>query len=65
MVTVDAVATPSARNAFPETLEEQLQYYKRGAVISNLAEAVIHDQAAQMYFKSEMDKFIQNVLLKK
>jgi hypothetical protein len=65
MVTIDAVATPSARNAFPETLEEQLQYYNRGAVISNLSEAVIHDQAAQMYFKSEMDKFIQNVLLKK
>jgi hypothetical protein len=65
MVTVDAVATPSARNAFPETLEEQLQYYRRGAVISDLSEAVIHDQAAQMYFKSEMDKFIQNVLLKK
>lgn len=65
MVTVDAVATPSARNAYPETLEEQLQHYKRGSIVTDLSEAVIHDKAAQDYFKAEMNKFIQNVLLGK
>lgn len=60
-VTVDAVATPSCRNAYPETIQEQLEYYRRGGEIQNLAEAVIHDKAAQAYFQKEMLKFINSL----
>jgi hypothetical protein len=63
-ITVDAVAQPSA-NAYPETIQEQLEYYKRGNVIEDLSEAVIHDPMAQQYFQLEMKKFINEVLLKK
>lgn len=56
-VTVDVVSQPSA-NAYPETIQEQLEMYKRGHLVNDLAEAVIHDKAAQKYFVAEMAKFI-------
>lgn len=61
LVTVDAVATPSCRSAYPQTIQEQLEYYRNGGQISDLAEAVIHDQAAQKYFQREMKKFIETL----
>jgi hypothetical protein len=57
-VCCDAVATPSCRSAYPETIQEQLEFYKKGGVITDLAEAQIHDPVAQMYFQIEMRKFI-------
>lgn len=65
MLTVDAVATPSAHNAYPVSLREQMEHYKRNGVITDLSEAVIHDPIAQKYFQLEMQKFINNVLLGK
>jgi len=59
--TVDAVATPSCRSAYPETIREQLEMYKYGGVVEDLAEAVIHDQLAQKYFQKEMKKFIDSL----
>lgn len=56
--TIDAVATPSARSAYPETIMEQLMMNKRGTVITDLSEAVLHDPLAQKYFQIEMRKFI-------
>lgn len=64
LVTVDAVATPSARSAYPETLEEQLQMSRRGEIITDLSEAVIHDPIAQKYFQIEITKFIEELGLK-
>lgn len=61
LVTIDAVATPSCRSAYPETIQEQLEYYRRGGVITDLAEAVIHDKAAQKYFQVEMKRFIDRL----
>lgn len=61
LVTVDAVATPSCRSAYPQTIQEQLEYYRKGGYVSELAEAVIHDQAAQKYFQAEMKKFIETL----
>lgn len=61
MVTVDAVATPSCRSAYPETIEESIQLYKRGEIITDLSEAAIHDPAAQKYFADEMRKFISSL----
>lgn len=63
-VTVDAVATPSCRSAYPETVMEQLQMYKRGEIVNDLAEAVIHDNIAQKYFQMEMKKFIDSIKTK-
>lgn len=61
MVTVDAVATPSCRSAYPETIQEQLEMHKRGEILYGLAESVIHDPMAQKYFEIEMRKFIQTL----
>jgi len=61
LVTIDAVATPSCRTAFPETIREQLEMYKRGEMINELAEAVINDQKAQKYFQEEMRRFISTL----
>ncbi len=58
LLTIDAVAVPSCRSAYPETIQEQLEMYKRGNLVNDLAEAVIHDKAAQKYFVAEMAKFI-------
>lgn len=61
MVTVDAVATPSCRSAYPETIEEQLKMHKRGEIIYDLAESVIDDPMAQKYFQIEIRKFIESL----
>lgn len=61
MVTVDIVATPSARSAYPETIMEQLEMYKRGEIVMDLAEATIHDPIAQKYFQKELKAFIETL----
>lgn len=53
-VTVDIVATPSAPDAFPNVIKESLENKK----ILTLAEAVVHDQAAQKHLKKEIFKFL-------
>jgi hypothetical protein len=62
--TVDAVATPSCQSAYPETIQEQLQLYRRGHIINDLSEAVIHDPIAQKYFQIELKRFVETVLSK-
>lgn len=60
-VTVDVVSQPSALNAYPETLREQLEMHKRGEILTDLAEAQIHDPLAQKYFQIEIKKFIESI----
>lgn len=62
LVTVDIVATPSARSAYPQTIQEQLEMYGRGEIVSDLAEAVIHDKAAQKYFEKGNESFYRYAL---
>lgn len=57
----DAVATPSCRSAYPETIQEQLEMYKRGEIITDLSESLAHDPIAQKYFEIEMRKFIETL----
>lgn len=64
LVTVDAVATPSCRNAVPMTLREHIEMYGRGHIVTDLSEAVVNDPAAQKYFLEEMRKFVSSVLKK-
>lgn len=61
LVTVDAVAMPSARSAYPESIMESLEMYRRGELVWDLAEAVIHDHKAQEYFSKELKKFIESL----
>lgn len=59
LVTVDLVSTPSAHGAYPQSIQESLLLYRKGYVIEDLAEAVIHDEKAQKYFEKELLKFIK------
>ena len=61
MVTIDAVATPSAQNAYPQSITEALELYKKGGIITDLSEAVLHDKAAQKYFEKEIKKFLADM----
>jgi len=56
LVTVDVVATPSAPNAYPGHVMEELTGNKK---IMTLAESVIHDPSAQKFFKKELAVFFE------
>lgn len=58
IVTVDVVATPSAPNAYPNLVMEELNGNKK---ILTLAESVIHDKSAQKYFKKELAAFFETL----
>lgn len=64
IVTVDLVASPSAINAFPQSLRESIEMYRRTGELDNLANAVIHDVSAQKYFEKEIMKFIEETFNK-
>jgi len=66
LVTVDAVATPSARSAYPETIQEQLEMYKNGHLISEMAEdlTILYDPKTQRFFENELRKFIDSMKLR-
>ena len=57
-LTVDIVSTPSAPDAYPQSIRESLEMAKNGSKLQTLAEAVIHDQAAQKYLAKEIAAFI-------
>ena len=65
MVTVDIVFSPSALTAYPSAVMEHLEYFKHRNEVMNLAEAVIHDKNAQIYFGKEIKKFIESLSGKK
>jgi len=58
LVTVDVVATPSAPNAYPGHVMESINDNQK---VMTLAEAVIHDQAAQKYFQKELFAFFEKL----
>jgi len=64
LVTIDLVANPSAINAYPETIMEQLEMHKRGSYLMDLAEVKQYDKAAEKYFQQEVEKFIKSMLNK-
>jgi hypothetical protein len=64
LVTVDLVANPSAINAYPETIMEQIEMHKRGQYLMNVAEARQFDMAAEKYFQQEVERFIKAMLVK-
>ena len=59
--TVDIVANPSAPDAYPDPLYEQIMNSKRGNVLMDVASAVNNDKIAEQYFQKEVQKFIEKL----
>ena len=64
LVTVDIVATPSAPEAFPQSLKESVEMIYNDPKIRPLSEAVIEDKKAQVFFEKEIKKFLENIINK-
>ncbi len=60
-LTVDIVSTPSAPDAFPTSIREQIENANNGTAIMSLAEAVVHDKSAQKYLAAEIKSFIDKL----
>jgi hypothetical protein len=65
IITIDIVSQPSAPEAYPQTIYEQVLHAKNSHEILKLADAVNHDYAAQKYFKTEVLSWFDNQLWKK
>jgi hypothetical protein len=59
--TVDIVANPSAPDAYPDPLYEQIMNGKRGNILLDVAAAKTQDDAAQRYLQEEVLKFIESL----
>ncbi len=59
--TVDIVANPSAPDAYPDPLYEQIMNGKRGNILLDVAAAKTHDDTAQKYLQEEVLKFIESL----
>lgn len=61
IITVDIVANPSAPDAYPTMIYENLMNHRRGNSIWGIASNVTTDKKAQKYLKEEMLTFIQDL----
>ena len=59
--TVDLVANPSAPDAYPDPLYEQIMNGKRGNILLDVASAVKDDKIANQYLQKEVLKFIEKL----
>ncbi len=59
--TVDIVANPSAPDAYPDPLYEQIMNGNRGNILLDVANAVNHDDLAEQYLQKEVLKFIETL----
>lgn len=59
--TVDIVSQPSGPGCYPNLVRESMENQK----IVTLAEAMVHDDAAQKYLRKEMKKFLHSLVTKK
>lgn len=64
LITVDIVATPSAPEAFPTSLQESLNSIYTNPKIVSLSEAILEDNAAQKYFAKEIKNFLNSIINK-
>ena len=61
IITVDIVANPSAPDAYPDPIYEQIMNHRRGSTIWDVATAVKHDNRAQKYLQDEVINFIKDL----
>ena len=59
--TVDIVANPSAPDAYPNTLYEQIMNGHRGNILLDVAKAVNNDSVAEKYLQKEVLQFIEKL----
>jgi hypothetical protein len=59
--TVDLVANPSAPDAYPDPLYEQIMNGKRGNILLDVASAVKDDKIANQYLQKEVLQFIEKL----
>lgn len=59
--TVDIVANPSAPDAYPDPLYEQIMNNRRGNILLDVANAVNNDKLAEQYLQKEVLKFIETL----
>lgn len=62
IITVDIVAQPSAPEAYPQTIIEAMERYKRLNALSDLAKSSEYDPKAQKYLLKEIHKFFNTNL---
>lgn len=61
IITVDIVANPSAPDAYPDPLYEQIMNNRGGNILMDVATAVNHDAKAEKYLQEEVLKLINNL----
>lgn len=61
IVTVDIVAQPSAPDAYPSAIYEQVLGSRRRAALMDVAYAATYDRSAQKHLQNEVTRFIQNL----
>jgi hypothetical protein len=61
IVTVDIVANPSAPDAYPDPIYEQIMNHRRGNTFWDVAQNYESDPKAKKYLKEEMIRFIQDL----
>lgn len=62
IITVDIVSQPSAPEAYPKTIYEQIMRSKKGSELLKLSEAINYDRSAQKFFQSELKKWMDDNL---
>jgi hypothetical protein len=61
IVTVDIVAQPSAPDAYPSAIYEQVLGSRRRAALMDVAYAATYDRSAQKHLQNEVTRFIKNL----
>ena len=61
IITVDIVANPSAPEAYPDPIYEQIMNHRRGSTIWDVANAVRYDTKAQKHLQTEVINFIKDL----
>ena len=61
IVTVDVVAQPSAPDAYPTAIYEQVMRNRRRAALMDVANAATYDRSAQKHLENEVRRFIQSL----
>jgi hypothetical protein len=64
VVTIDLVATPSAHNAYPQSVMESLEQLKTGQKVLTLAETIQYDKSAQKFFSKAIKDFLEELTKK-
>lgn len=59
--TVDIVANPSAPDAYPNPIYEQIMNGKRGNILLDVADAANNDKLAEEYLQKEVLQFIEKL----